>query len=61
MTNGNGIVCMVDHGRPVISSLSADVVWPVWVSRADWSNSRLVRDLFPSQSQQDVFNEPQCV
>lgn len=29
MTNGNGIVCMVDRGRPVISSFSADVVWPV--------------------------------
>lgn len=31
MTNGNGIVCLVDHGHPVISSFSADVVWPVWV------------------------------
>lgn len=25
------------------------------------SNSRLLRDLFPPPSQQDVFNEPQCV
>lgn len=28
---GNGIVCRVDHGRPVISSFGADVVWPLWV------------------------------
>lgn len=28
---GNGIVCRVDHGRPVISNFGADVVWPLWV------------------------------